>query len=100
MMYETEFEGILFIEGEPTIKPEILKHVKCSIHGMFFSQAQLKNLNDVKRLLAHKVKASGGNSLINFSYGQKSNFWTTLLGIDNICWYGEGDVVKIDKTKG
>lgn len=96
-MHWSEFDGILFIEGEP-FESEIIGRANCTLHGIF-TQSQLKNLNDVKSKLACEVKRKGGNALVNFRYGQKSSFWTTLIGIDNILWYGEGDIVSLPIEK-
>lgn len=96
-MHWSELDGVVFIE-ESYPGVNIISHVTCSIHGLF-SQAQLKNLNDVKRKLAREVKSKGGNCLINFKYGQKSSFWTTLIGIDNVNWYGEGDVGRMSDVE-
>ena len=92
-MHWSEFEGVFFVEGTfPNAK--VICCVDHKIHGLF-SQAQLKNLSDVKRKLSRMVKERGGNALLNFKYGQKSSFWTTLVGVDNVNWYGEGDVAVI-----
>lgn len=92
-MHWSELDGVVFIEEHPP-GSHIVCRAECRIHGLF-SQAQLKNLNDVKRKLAREVKNKGGNCLINFKYGQKSSFWTTLISVDNVNWYGEGDIAKI-----
>jgi hypothetical protein len=92
-MHWAEFDGVFFVEGTlPNAK--VICRIDHKIHGVF-SQAQLKNLNDVKRKMARAVKDRGGNALLNFEYGQKSSFWTTLVGVDNVNWYGEGDVAVI-----
>jgi hypothetical protein len=83
-------EGIIFIEGDhPKAKP--IEHIKVKIHGIL-SQAQLKNLKDIKRKMIEKVKDLNGNCITNFKYGQESKFWTTIIGIDNVAWYGSGVV--------
>jgi hypothetical protein len=92
-MHWSEFDGVIFVEGQLPCA-DIIGHTKCRLHGIF-SQVQLKNLNDVKRRLACNVKSKGGNSLMNFKYGQKSSFWTTLISVDNVNWYGEGDIARI-----
>jgi len=59
---------------------------------------QNSNLSEVKKELARKVKAKGGNVLINFKYGQKKHQWWQLVFTfkwDTESWHGEGDVVKI-----
>jgi hypothetical protein len=92
-VYSSEFDGISFIEGHP-LEARILDHVEITIQGIF-SQAQLKSLDDVKKILAGKVKSKNGNSLVNFKYGQRSSFWSTIVGIDDVSWYGSGDVAVI-----
>jgi len=94
-MYTSEYDGILFVEGHPE-NAKIICHVEAKLHGIF-TQPHLKTLDDVKKKIVGDVKSKGGNSLINFKYGQTSSFWSTLIGIDNICWYGSGDVAIIDR---
>ncbi len=96
-MYSSSFDGILFVEGQPD-NATILGAAKVELNGIF-TQAQLKNLDDVKRKLASQVKNRNGNSLVNFKYGQRSTFLTTLLGIDDVGWYGSGDIAKIQTPK-
>ena len=92
-MIRTTFDGILFIEGECKEAQQI-KPVSVRIHG-FFSQAQLKSLDDVKKDMALLAREAGGNTIIRFTYGQRSTFWTTLLGIDDVSWYGEGIIARL-----
>lgn len=95
-MYSSEFEGITFIEGLPA-GARLIKHVDVRIDGVF-SQAQLKSIDDVKRLLVKQVRQAGGNALVNFQYGQRSSFWTTLVGIDDVGWFGSGDVAVVGRA--
>jgi len=92
-MHKTEYNGISFYEGSID-GCQTIRHCKVTITG-FFSQSQLKSLTDVKKNMAIQVKKAGGNAIINFKYGQKSNFWA-IFGIDDISWYGEGDII-VDK---
>ena len=96
-MYSSEFQGIQFIEGLPG-GARILRHLDIRIDGVF-SQAQLKTIDDVKAALVPQIRAAGGNALVNFKYGQRSSFWSTLVGIDNVGWYGSGDAAVLE-TKG
>ncbi len=96
-MYQSELEGVLFIEGQPEGVRSI-GHVEVKLNGAF-SQAQLKSLEDVKRELIKKVRAKNGNCLINFKYGQRTSFWTTLISLDDVGWYGSGDVVSISDAE-
>ena len=93
-MYQTTHKGIVFIEGRPEHCVE-LGEVAIAIDG-FFTQAQLKTLNDVKDLMAEKVLAAGGNAVVNFSYGQKSvGFWKAFASRDGTVWYGDGIIARI-----
>jgi hypothetical protein len=92
-MIRTTFDGILFIEGECKEAQQI-KPISVRIHG-FFSQAQLKSLDDVKKDMALLAREAGGNAIIRFTYGQRSTFWTTLLGVDDVSWYGEGIIARL-----
>lgn len=92
-MIRTTFDGVSFIEGECNEAQQI-KPVSVRIHGIF-SQAQLKSLDDVKKKMAALAKESGGNAIIQFTYGQRSTFWTTLLGLDDVSWYGEGVIARL-----
>lgn len=83
MAYTTLYDNIVFIEGNNK-EASILGDVKCDLS--FKVGAQLKNLNDVKRDMAIKVKALGGNCILNFTYGQKSRW----LAIDDVAFYGNG----------
>jgi hypothetical protein len=96
-MYSSEFRGIQFIEGLPE-GVRILRHLDVRIDGVF-SQAQLKSIDDVKLILVEQVRAEGGNALVNFKYGQRSSLWSTLVGIDNVGWYGSGDAAVLGTSK-
>jgi hypothetical protein len=45
------------------------------------------------------VLSRGGNSVIDFKYGQRSTFWKSLLGMDDVMWYGSGKVARINPTE-
>jgi hypothetical protein len=69
-VYETVFEGIRFIEGRPE-GARVIAPVRVELGGVIRS-AQLKNLDDVKRAMAGRARARGGNEVIDFKYGQRS----------------------------
>jgi hypothetical protein len=88
-MYTTDFEGIRFVEGRPT-NARILAPIDIRLGGIFAS-SQLKNLNDVKKIMADQARQAGANAVIDFKYGQKSaGFWGSLLQRDDVSWYGTG----------
>lgn len=88
------FDGIKFIEGRPPAA-RIIKPIQVEISGILTS-AQLKNLDDVKRLMANQTRAAGGNAVVDFKYGQRSvGFWRSLIDRDDVYWYGEGKVAFV-----
>ena len=98
-MYTTTFDGIRFIEGRPP-GARTLKPIRIEISGILTS-AQLKNLDDVKRLMARQVKEAGGNAVVNFKYGQKSSgFWRSLIDRDDVYWYGGGEIAVVEGAAG
>jgi hypothetical protein len=64
------------------------------LNGLFF-QGQLKSLNDVKKKMAKEIRKSGGNALVNFKYGQKSSFWSSIGSWDDMSWQGSGDIAVV-----
>ncbi|SFJ07542.1 hypothetical protein SAMN05421753_11573 [Planctomicrobium piriforme] len=93
-MYETTFDGIRFIEGHPD-NAHLLEPIQIGIGGVFAS-AQMKNLDDVKRMMAAKAKAVGGNAVVQFAYGQKSaGFLASLFSRDDVNWYGNGQIARV-----
>jgi hypothetical protein len=93
-LYTTLFDGIKFIEGCPP-SAKIIKPIRVAIGGVLTS-AQLKNLDDVKRLMAAETRSLGGNAVVDFKYGQKSvGFWRSLIDRDDVNWYGEGRVAVV-----
>lgn len=60
-MYETIFEGVRFIEGRPA-GARAIAPVRVELGGVIRS-AQLKNLDDVKRIMAERVRAGEGMRL-------------------------------------
>jgi hypothetical protein len=93
-LYTTSFDGITFVEGCPA-SAKVIKSVRVEIGGILTS-AQLKNLDDVKRLLADEARKEGCNAVIDFKYGQRSvGFLRSLIDRDDVHWYGEGRVAFI-----
>ena len=93
-MYITVFEGIKFVEGCPP-KARVIRPIRVEIGGVLIS-AQLKNLDDVKRLMARQAKESGGNAVVDFKYGQRSvGFWRSLIDRDDVHWYGDGKIAFV-----
>jgi hypothetical protein len=93
-MYTTVFEGITFVEGCPP-SAKIIKPIRVEIGGVFNS-AQLKNLDDVKRLMVVQAREAGGNAIVDFKYGQRSvGFLRSLFDRDDVHWYGEGKAALV-----
>lgn len=81
--YPTVFLDVIFIECG---LPEMQQVEPVSADLSYKIGAQLKNLNDVKRELAEKVRMMGCNCVANFKYGQKSRW----LAIDDVAFFGNG----------
>ncbi|MBX6315525.1 MAG: hypothetical protein IRY99_21825 [Isosphaeraceae bacterium] len=93
-MYETVFDGIRFIEGRPA-KARVIEPVRIELGGVIRS-SQLKNLDDVKRAMADRARARGGNAVIDFKYGQRSvGILRSLFQRDDVNWYGEGVIAVV-----
>jgi hypothetical protein len=88
MAYTTFYHDICFIEGEFT---NAKKHSMIKSDLSFKIGSQLKNLNDVKQVLAQKAKQNGCNAVLNFKYGQKSRW----LAIDDVAFFGEGECATL-----
>jgi hypothetical protein len=87
-------EGITFVEG-CTPGAKIIKPIRVEVGGVLTS-AQLKNLDDGKRLMVQEVRASRGNAVVDFKYGQRSvGFWRSLFDGDDVHWYAEGRIAVI-----
>lgn len=93
-MYYSQFDGIYFVEGSLP-DAEVIREISTSINE-FFGQSQLKSLDDVKRKMVNAVRALGGNAIVEFKYGQKSSFWQSLLGLDDVSWYASGKIARIN----
>lgn len=82
MAYVTIFDDVIFIEGEhPRAQKRYTAETRVSGFG-----AQLKNLNDLKKIMAETAKMNGCNCVVNFTYGQKSK----LIAIDDVAFMGNG----------
>lgn len=82
MAYVTVFNDVIFIEGDhPRAQKRYTAETRVSGFG-----AQLKNLNDLKQMMAQTAKANGCNCIVNFTYGQKSK----LIAIDDVAFVGNG----------
>jgi hypothetical protein len=95
-MYGAKHEGVYFVEGKAqgfqpiqTISTEL---------NEFFSQNQLKSLADIKSRMASQALQAGGNVICNFRYGQRSSFWKSIFGMDNVLWYASGVIGRADKV--
>jgi len=79
-------DGVFFTEepGEEYRTSQVPLQVKIA--------RQNANLPELKRQLARKVRESGGNALVGFSYGQKKS----LFGWDHVAWQGAGYPARID----
>ena len=91
-MYFSDFKGVFFIEGAPH-EAQTLEAISSELNG-FFSQNQLRSLDDLKEKMKDYVLQRGGNCVIEFKYGQRSTFWKSIFGMDNVFWYGTGKIAK------
>ena len=82
MAYVTVFDGIIFIEGD---HPRAQKCYNAETRVVGFG-AQLKNLNDLKRLMAQTARSYNCNCVVNFTYSQKSK----IIAIDDVAYMGGG----------
>ncbi|MFD1950243.1 hypothetical protein ACFSGX_05620 [Sphingomonas arantia] len=92
-MYRAEYKGIAFIEGcPPGVVP--MRQLDTKIDG-WFSQSQLKSLDNIKDVMVDQARADGANAIVNFKYGQKNSFWRSLLSVDDVYWFATGATAKI-----
>jgi hypothetical protein len=92
--YYSELNGVYFIEGRPA-EAILIEPLSSELNG-FFSQNQLKTLDDLKSKMREFILSKGGNCLVDFKYGQRSSFWKSILGMDDVLWYGSGIIARID----
>ena len=82
MAFVTVYEDVIFIEGD---HPRADKRYNAETRVGGFG-AQLKNLNDLKQVMAETARSNGCNCVVNFTYGQRSK----LIAIDDVAFVGNG----------
>ena len=82
MAFVTMFEDIVFIEGD---HPRATKQHSAKTRVGGFG-AQLRNLDDLKRIMAQNARNCGCNCVVNFTYGQQ----TKIIAIDDVAYMGDG----------
>lgn len=82
MAFVTAHNGILFIEGD---HPRAIKRYSAETRVGGFG-AQLRNLNDLKQIMADTARKNGCNCVVNFTYGQQ----TKIMAIDDVAYVGNG----------
>jgi hypothetical protein len=87
--------GVLFFESTPP-NVQVLAPISTELNG-FFSQNQLRTLDDLKTQMCRLAIQRGGNCIIGFKCGQRSTFWKSLIGMDDVLWYGTGYIGLINK---
>jgi len=96
-MYSTEYKGVWFVEGNAE-GAHLIEPIKVTINGLLV-QNQLKTLDDVKDKMVAKVRAKNGNAVLCFKYGQRSTFWRSIVGMDDVHWYASGVIAIIPDPK-
>ena len=76
----------------------MIESVKVTINGIFV-QNQLKTLDDVKDKMVSIVRSKNANAVLSFKYGQRSTFWRSLIGMDDVHWYAAGVIAVIPDPK-
>ena len=94
MMHWSQHRGVYFVEGSP-LSSQRKQSITTELNE-FFSQNHLKTLDDLKDRMAQQAISSGCNAVIDFKYGQRSSFWKSIMGMDNILWFGSGTLATID----
>ncbi len=82
MAFVTMFQDIIFIEGD---HPRAYKRYSAQTRVGGFG-AQLRNLDDLKAIMAQNARNCGCNCVVNFTYGQK----TKIIAIDDVAYVGDG----------
>jgi len=90
MPYTSFYKGIAFIEGNIPNAKIVKPNVSARLGGF---GSHLKTLTDVKDILVNQCISSNANAVINFKYGQK----TRLLAIDDMVFFGSGDLAVLDE---
>jgi len=96
-MHWSEHKGVFFVEGSPA-NAKRDRPITTELNA-FFSQNHLKSLDDLKDRMAERAASSGCNAIIEFKYGQRSSFWKSIVGMDNILWFGSGVLAAIDPAE-
>ena len=88
MAYTVLHDGIIFIEGSHSaaVRGPL---VECDLSFKF--GAQLKSLRDVKNNMAKQARSHGYNTILDFTYGQKSRW----LAIDDVAFWGKGCLANV-----
>lgn len=84
-MYVSIYKEVFFIEGSPP-NAETLGAISVK-----FNFNQNRGLDNVKDNMRQIVLSKGGNSVINFKYGQRATFWR-----DGVSWYGSGEIALVN----
>jgi hypothetical protein len=86
----TMLNGVFFTESSAP-NARVIRHIHTEI------SRQNSNLAEIKEELAVQVISLGGNTLMNFKYGQKKHQWyeNLLFKWDTESWHGEGDVASL-----
>ena len=82
--------GVIFIEGD---HPRAIKRFVADTRVGGFG-AQMRNLNDLKQLMAQTAINNGCNCVVNFTYGQKSK----LIAIDDVAFVGNGYYAQLSQV--
>lgn len=94
MMHWSRHNGVFFVEGAPPSAKRV-QPISTELNA-FFAQNHLKTLDDLKDRMAQQALSSGCNAVIDFKYGQRSSFWKSIVGMDNVLWFGSGALATID----
>lgn len=96
-MHWSEYNGIYFVEGStPAAKRSLEINTELN---QFFSQNQLKTLDDLKARMAQEAATAGCNAVVDFKYGQRSSFFKSIFGMDDVLWFGTGCLAVIDPNE-
>jgi hypothetical protein len=88
MAYTTVYKDVVFIEGN---HPNAQVGPNVQVDLSFVFGAQLKSLRDVKDNLVSQATQGGFNTIVNFTYGQKSRW----LAIDDVAFWGKGNLANL-----
>ena len=87
MAFVTVFNGVVFIEGD---HPRAQKVYSAETRVGGFG-AQLRNLNDLKSVMAQTALQYQCNCVVNFTYGQRSK----VIAIDDVAYCGHGYYARL-----